>query len=725
MATQEYKVKAPDGQTITLRGPSGASQEQVIAQAKRLYAAQQAAPAEASPPAPDSMSAQTAIDPRQAIAEQAMQRAEQGGEPAPDDIAQASQRESALREQVSDQRGTLQKVGDVFTGADRQTPEAQALPELEGLLQDQGFGDALKFAGLQLVTPNDEEMAKVLKARNPNLEFSRDEAGNLIGSDPTTGARALVNAPGLSLPDIGQLAAGALAFTPAGRLAEIVGGGIATQAAALGIGSAATQAVIEGAQAAGGGDFNAEDVAISGALGAAAPIAAGAIGAGVDTAKRGVQALRNAPASQSEIVQAAKQANIPLMTTDVAQPETFIGKSAQTLGERIPLAGTGGLRADQQNARQAAVQALGADYPTPQPSQIIDSLKAQASRVKKAAGKRYDELLPKIEAVGAVGYGKTSSAIDDAIAELSQPGVVSSGEAVAELQRFKQALNSTDQTYSTLRKNRSELRDVIKSYDSPLRSQMPTRAKSLLNRVYGSFTDDMNDAAKAALSPRDFGRLKEADAIYASEAERLTKTRLKSVLDKGDLTPEVAETLLFSTKRSDVKNLYESLTPKGREAVRATLVQRAINKAGGLDDVSPDKFLNELRRLESQTGVVFKGDQRKQIEGLKQVLAATKRAGQAGVQTASGQQLYAPVGAAAAGSLIGDFGTTMAAGATAGALARIYESQVMRNALIRIGSAPKSQMAKQMALTMARELNAGVQAGRAQTTGEKEPQEIR
>lgn len=38
MASQDYKVKAPDGRMITVRGPAGATQEQVIAQAKRLYA---------------------------------------------------------------------------------------------------------------------------------------------------------------------------------------------------------------------------------------------------------------------------------------------------------------------------------------------------------------------------------------------------------------------------------------------------------------------------------------------------------------------------------------------------------------------------------------------------------------------------------------------------------------------------------------------------------------
>lgn len=53
METQEYKVKAPDGQIIKLRGPAGASQDEVIAQAQKLYAQQQqAAPSQDPTAAP-------------------------------------------------------------------------------------------------------------------------------------------------------------------------------------------------------------------------------------------------------------------------------------------------------------------------------------------------------------------------------------------------------------------------------------------------------------------------------------------------------------------------------------------------------------------------------------------------------------------------------------------------------------------------------------------------
>ena len=45
----EYTVKAPDGKTITLQGPDGASQADIIAQAQALYKPQAAAPARAAP----------------------------------------------------------------------------------------------------------------------------------------------------------------------------------------------------------------------------------------------------------------------------------------------------------------------------------------------------------------------------------------------------------------------------------------------------------------------------------------------------------------------------------------------------------------------------------------------------------------------------------------------------------------------------------------------------
>lgn len=677
MAMQEYKVKAPDGQIIKVRGPAGASQQEVIAQAQRLMAQRQPQqPAHVSQPA-------------------------------------------APTQETPKEPSMMDRLGSLFTGSDRETRATQELPEIgsSGILAglDIPIGQAAALSAAISTMTNPEEIAQTLKAVSPDIGIQYDEKGNILALNNKTGARAVINKPGVSALDIGQAATAMAAFAPAGRAATAVGGGALRQAAALGLGSAATQAAIEAGQQAVGGEFNTEDVALSGALGAAAPLVAGGIGRAVDV---GRNLIRGTPGAQQEIVQAAQQAKIPLMTTDVAEPTTFVGKSARAVGERIPLAGTGGLRSAQQESRQKAIQELGEAFPEPKPDAVISSLKAQTSRIKQAAGQRYETLVPKVDAVGPVNYTNTATAIDDALAELSRPGIATSDDALKELAAIRGTLSQADQTYSTLQANRTALREAIDSYDGAARSQMPSRAKSLLNKVYASMSKDMDEAAKNALTPQEFSKLKAAQAVWADEAQKLTRTRLKSVLDKGDLTPEVAETLIFSKKPSEVRNLYQSLDTNGRQAVRATVIQKAIKDAGGIDAVSPDKFLQSINKMQTQVGTLFKGDEKKQLTGLIKVLDATRRAGQAGVQTATGQELYAPIGAAAAGSFFGDFGATIAAGGTAGALARIYESAPIRNLLLRIGSAPNSDAAKNLALQLARDLNAGMQSVRAQSPAE-------
>ncbi|SDA11212.1 hypothetical protein SAMN03159476_00401 [Pseudomonas sp. NFPP05] len=706
MSTQTYKVEAPDGQIITLEGPAGASQEEVISQAKKLYS-QRASTQAAEEPRAQMLPPAEQEDPRAARAMAAMDQYPTGAPAQPEEP------------------GLLDKLGTMLTGSDRQTRATQELPELQnsGLLNglDIPSGKGAAVAAAMATMTNPEEIAQTLKSLSPQIGIQQDEKGNLIAANNATGARAVINKPGFTGMDALQALGLGAAFTPAGRGAAMAGGGIARQAVALGAGSALTQAAIEGGQAAAGGEFNPEDVALAGATGAAVPAVTGTIGAGVDVARRGVAALRGEAGGAAPIVQAANANNIPLMTSDIAPPRTPIGQLAQRTGERIPYAGTGALRAQQQEARAAAIQQLGERYPTPAPNQIIDSLRARTDQVRRAAGDRLQQYEQQLTRVGEVPYPRTQQSIEDAVQELSRPGVVQSPEALAELQGFARTLGEAPQTYGTLRENRTALREIVNGFDSPMRSQLPSRARALLTRVQSSLTQDMQDVARSNLSPRDYGRLQQANAVYAREADLLQNTRLKNVLDKGDLTPEVAEHLLFSKKASEVRNLYRSLDTNGRQAARATLIQKAIRDSGGVENISPDRFANNMRRLQTQSGIVFRGDELAQLRGLEQVLNATRRAGQIGI-TSTGQEGTVPVMAAAAGSAIGSFGGTLATAGAIGGAARAYESAAVRNALIRIGNAPRSTASRDLALRLARDLNAGVQSARAQEPGEEQTQ---
>jgi len=618
---------------------------------------------------------------------------------------------------------TLGKIADVFTGESRTTSDIAGLQEIGGAPELNSLSVPAFKASIGLLATGDTDSLKGILSNQfgPDVSFREDEAGNTIVQLPS-GEYAL-NKPGISGQDVVSGLFNMLSFSPAGRGAAAVGGGIGKQAAVLGAGSAATQAGLEAVEAGLGGEASMADIATAGAFGAGAPIVAGAAGRAIDEGRRVAGAIKGAaPSAAGDIVEAGARANIPVMTSDIAQPTTFIGRSGQAIGERIPLAGTGGMRATQQEARQRAIQELGNRYPVPDESTIISSLRAQTSRVKRAAGQRLKQFSQRLDDAGPIQYNNTASAIDDAIQELTKPGVIGSDDAARELARLRETLSGGTQTYSTLKENRTAFREVVDAYDGAARSQLPSRARSLLSRVQDAMSRDMDEFARANLDARDVARLREANAVYRQQAQELTRSRLRNVLNTGDITPESAQTLLFSRKPSEVRLLYNSLNQEGKSAARATVIRRAISDATGAEGLSPDRFINAMNKYQTQTGIVFRGDERKQLEGLKLVLDATRRAGQAGVMTATGQQLYAPVGAAAAGSLIGDFGTTMAAGASVGAIARAYESPFFRNALIRIASQPNSDASKQLALRMARELNAAVQTAQSMQEQDMQPE---
>lgn len=621
-----------------------------------------------------------------------------------DTVHQEQQPAQEQQQEAQQPEGFWANVKDMVTGESRMTPEMEKLQSVSDAPELSEFNkDAAKVAWAQMMG-NQQDQEIMLK--NLGAEISYDVKGNAIVTMPEMvkqmgwlpkhhadklaaeyGGVAEVdgdgntviklpprqyalNKPGLSPEDVASGAALAASYTPAGRAGGLVSAGLR---------AAGTDALIQGTTSyMGGTDIDPFQVGLSGVLGTGGKAFENIVGA----AARAIKGKMSPEAA--EAVKFADANNAPLMTTDAVQPGTFSGRSAQALAEKIPVTGTGSLRRNQQEARSKLIQEYSESFAAPSPDEVVQSLQRQTSKVKQAAGKRMSEVDSAMQSVGTINPTQAITAIDNEMSRLARLGGAADTQTINKLQTYRDELvKGAD--FSLLRDLRTQFRQDVKGD----RMVWPSQSQGAVNRVYDAMSKDINQSVSDNLGARVADRYRQANAAYAHEAQVVNNTRLKSVLQKGELTPEVANNLLFSNKKSEVQQLYRSLDSRGRNAARASVIGKAYEKSGG----SPEKFLNEINRLSAQTGILFKGSEKQYLNGLKKYLEQTQRASRAGAVTPTGQELLQVGIPAGVAFDVVNGGTATVAALSYGALARVYESKPIRNMMLRLANTPKGSTA--------------------------------
>lgn len=385
-----------------------------------------------------------------------------------------------------------------------------------------------------------------------------------------------------------------------------------------------------------------------------------------------------------EIVEAGKQANIPIMTSDLPsrQPTTFIGAGAQRAAERIPIVGTGGLRATQQQAREDAVRDFLVENSGAIPKDASERLVADAVRKNTDTLDKYStskkEVFSNVSTAGAVPPTNALQKIDEQIANLSSRRTTAGDEAVAKLQELRQKLVDDRDIYQMESFRSDELGNAFN--DANLSIGASNLVQRAVRNVYGPLNEDIGQFILQNGGKQDYTKWRVANARLSAGLEEAKRKSLKAILQRGEADPQTIEAMLFSGKKSDVSAFYRALTPEGQSLARMAVVNRIAEKMG-TGSVSPEKFVSQVEKQANQIGVFFSDAQQKDLKGLVRALNATRRGGQAPIMTQSGQENYIPImaglfGIGADTLTTGGVGTGLAAAFTAGA--RLYESKPVR-----------------------------------------------
>jgi hypothetical protein len=553
---------------------------------------------------------------------------------------------------------------------------------LSQLVGDPLIGAVNSAFGTSIKTPTEawKELFDRAGIAEPDSAAER-LVGSIAGAAGAAGGlasagRALSQAAGPVVSRVGQT----LAAQPAQQIVSAAGGGAAGQLA--------------------------EEAGVGPAGQVAAALAGGVASGGLARAAGTRITPRSAQVQQTiDDIAEAERSGRRVLTSDAIQPQTFSGRTAQTVGERIPLAGTGGLRRTQQTQRVDAIKDAAKSFGADDSDELLSAVSKDLVKTRGETVKRFNDL--KVEVIERLGESKQAvpvpkalKKIDDEIARLSESGTEATGDVVAELQKFKAILS--DKNLRALELNRKILGESFKKSDL---SHVQDVGEAAVRRIYKPLIEDMGDFIKANGQPKDFNKWKAANRKLKDLVDELQDNAFKNVLKKSDVNPESVKRMLFSQEPSKIRRLSANLSREGRKKAQAAVMSKAVDDATKFDELSPEKFMSQIQKLSKSTGIFFRGKDAERLRGLERYLKLTQRAGVAGANPPTGAQLSLPVGGAILADLAGGAGAGLASGATAGLLFRAYESAPVRNMLLRmsrvkVGSKEEAALFRRMVIAL-------------------------
>jgi hypothetical protein len=127
-----------------------------------------------------------------------------------------------------------------------------------------------------------------------------------------------------------------------------------------------------------------------------------------------------------QVLDAGEEFNVPVMTTDVAPPNSYLGRFSQGLSEKLGPLGVGSARASQQVAREAAIKgfadSMDIDLDSPFAEGVINSLNQKTASELKDAGRMRSEAVSVLDEYGSVPMDQAKRAVKREIAKQGRLG---------------------------------------------------------------------------------------------------------------------------------------------------------------------------------------------------------------------------------------------------------------------------------------------------------------
>lgn len=259
---------------------------------------------------------------------------------------------------------------------------------------------------------------------------------------------------------------------------------------------------------------------------------------------------------------------------------------------------------------------------------IQASLEVTKWRKKQIAKNLYGNVAKEVEKTGndIVDVSNTRAALTKVLDE--QNSSISPNKVV--VREVSEMLENLDDvarplTFKNIRELRSKLGNLADEYGNPT-GKADNFASSVFSNARQAVTKDLDNFATTS-----GGKVKEAynkaDKFYAKAIANTDKS-IESAI-KTNKPDEIYDKFSKAGKGDNAQILVGSLDPKGRDALRLRMAEKAMDKAWHetTESFSPAKFAGEFERLSEPYSKIFTGEAKKEMDGFVKLMRHVERAG--------------------------------------------------------------------------------------------------
>lgn len=352
----------------------------------------------------------------------------------------------------------------------------------------------------------------------------------------------------------------------------------------------------------------------------------------------GQSPLPQAATPAEKVIAEGAKRQVPVFYDDVGGNTA---KKVGTLTDNLGSLGTGAGREIQGKAAQSAARELVDDYAVASddvPMLIQQGLQRRLAGLRKGASALYARVDQALAPNGPVDVSAVKAAITARIAKERQLGSVADESTIKTLEKY---LDAPDGDFAHWRKLRSVLGADISDYYTG-KGAIGSRGVDALQEIKTLLDDAMAAHAKKA-GGRGYAEWRRADEFYRSNIVPFKEAGFRDLVKTGE--PEKAwRYLLANNTESRALRLYNGLDRKGREAVKFGLLRAAEEAATTPKGTfSPARFAKYLEDHDKAIGVFFRGSQKADIDGFRNLMRHIERAGQYAENPPTGNRLVMPL----------------------------------------------------------------------------------